>query len=268
MVEENKYLYKELTYEILGCAYDAFKTVGVGFSEIIYHKVFHERLMKTGLKAQYKVPAYLDYRSQRIADFEIDEIVEDKIIVELKDIQCDFIPENYAQIITYLKVAKLRLGLLINFGLHKAFPKRIIFDDRREKDLENWDTGFFDDSSKQSIIETVLASIRNVDKDLGAGYHSNNYKAALRIELKENQICYQEEVQFDFRFENMTLYPFSIDQWLVENSILLCVLAGKSGPRRFDLLRTRSYLKHLNLHHGLIVYWSPTNLQLFGIYES
>jgi hypothetical protein len=53
------------------------------------------------------VPAHLDYRSKRIADFEIDEIVEDKFVVELKEIQTDFLPDNYAQIITYLKLTNL-----------------------------------------------------------------------------------------------------------------------------------------------------------------
>ncbi|MFQ5580357.1 MAG: GxxExxY protein [Nitrospiria bacterium] len=263
----NEFIHKELSYEVLGCAFEAFKTVGVGFSEIIYHKVFHENLTQRGLDARYKVRAHLDYRSKRVAQFEIDEIVEDKLVVELKDLQIGFIPENYAQVIAYLKLANLRLGLLINFGLHRAFPKRVIFDARRDNDEESWDKGFFRNFSKKSIVDAVVASIRNVDKEIGAGYHSKIYKTALGIELEQNHISYHDKVQINFAIKNIQLNPFEIDLWLVEDSILLNVLAGKDKPKLHDLLRTRSYLRHLNLHQGLIVYWSITNLQLYGIYE-
>lgn len=136
MRADNGFLYEELSYEVLGCAYEAFKSVGVGFDEIRYHKVFHRYLLQKGLSAQYKIPVYLGYLGEKIADFEIDEIVENKLVVELKAIQTNFLPEDFAQIMTYLKITELRLGLLINFGLHKAYPKRVIFDERREQDIE------------------------------------------------------------------------------------------------------------------------------------
>jgi GxxExxY protein len=128
MQNENDYLYKDLNYEINGCAFDAFKEVGVGFDEPRYHKFFHQNLLDKGLKAKYKVPLQAFYRNQKIADFEADEIVEDCIVVEAKAIQSDFIPENYAQLFTYLKLTKLKLGLLVNFGLIKAKSKRVQVD--------------------------------------------------------------------------------------------------------------------------------------------
>ncbi len=72
-------LYKELCYEVIGCAYEAFKKVGVGFDETRYHKVFDSCLIKRRLNSKYKVPAQLHYRREQIAELEIDEIVEDKI---------------------------------------------------------------------------------------------------------------------------------------------------------------------------------------------
>ena len=268
MNQENEFIHVELSYEIIGCAFEAFKTVGVGFSELIYHKVFHDNLERRSFNAKYKIPAHLNYRSKNIADFEIDEIVEDKIVVELKEIQTDFVPKNFAQIITYLKLAELRLGLLINFGLLRAIPKRVIFDNIRKEDVENWDEGFFHNLPKKSTLDAIAASIRNVDKELGPGYHSKIYEAALRIEFDRNQITYSDQVHISFNFENIDLKPFEIDHWLINDSILFCVLAGKDEPSAYDLLRTRSYLRHLNLSHGLVVYWSTTNLQLCGLYNS
>lgn len=262
----NEFLYEELSYRVIGCAFEAFKTVGVGYDEIKYHKVFDDNLTRKGLQARYKVPVYLDYLGKRIGDFEIDEIVEDKIVVELKCIQTGFIPENYAQIITYLKLTKLRLGLLINFGLHRAFPKRVIFDSQRDEGVENWDKGFFQ-SSGQKMIDSTIASVRSVDGILGPGYHSETYKVALGIELERNQIACDKHVQIDIKIENMQFTPFEIDYWLLDNSLLLGTLAGTEKPRTYDLFRMRSYLKRLNLSRGLIAFWSTTNLQMFGIYE-
>ena len=59
-----------------------------------------------------------------------------------------------------------------------------------------------------------------------------------------------------------------IDYWLVEKSILVGILAGKGDVRVYDIFRMRSYLKKLNLHHGIIAYWSNKNLQILGIYEA
>ena len=118
--ENKKLLYEGLSYEINGCAFEAFKAVGVGFEEINYHKVFDYYLKQRGLHAKYKAPFHLDYLENRICDFIIDEIVEDKIVIELKCIQTGFMPENIAQVITYLHLTNIRLGILINFGLHQA----------------------------------------------------------------------------------------------------------------------------------------------------
>lgn len=268
MNSDDNYLYKELSYDIIGCAYDAFKMVGIGFDEIRYHKIFHRYLVQKGLKADYKESVNLDYLGERIASFEIDEIVENKIIVELKCIQTDFIPENYAQIMTYLKVTRLRLGLLINFGLNKAKPKRIIFDQQSEPDLEHWDEGFFHRSSRKKLIDTIVLSMRNIHKSLGASFHSKIYQAAFRIELKQNELAYNDNVVIDTKIENIQFKPFKIDYWLIDNSLLIGILTGKKKPRGYDFLRMRSYLNKLNLHHGLIAFWSTKNLQLFGIYES
>jgi len=75
MEKKKKILYEDLTYEVLGCAFNAFKTVGVGFDEVRYHKVFHEYLVEKGLKAKYKDQYFIEYFGEKLMKFEIDEIV-------------------------------------------------------------------------------------------------------------------------------------------------------------------------------------------------
>ncbi len=259
---------KDLSYEILGCAFDAFKTEGFGFDEIRYHKVFHQYLLKKGIRASYKVTLYLDYLSERIAEFEIDEIVEDQFVIELKCIQTNFIPENYAQILSYLKRTGIKDGFLINFGLQKAYAKRIIFEESRAPDYEQWDNGFHENLSNLQLVDSIVTLLKKVHSTLGTTYHSKIYQAAFALELRLNKIKFNDKVLIDMKVDEIKFNPFEIDYWLIEDSILVGILVGTDKPRAYDLLRMRSYLRKLYLHHGLIAYWSTKNLQLYGIYES
>jgi GxxExxY protein len=268
MDKKNEYLYKDLNYEINGCAFEAFKEVGVGFDETTYHKFFHQQLIDKGLKANYKPPLAAYYRNEKIVDFEMDEIVEDCIVVEAKCIQTDFISENYAQLFTYLKLKKLRLGLLINFGLLKAKSKRIIFDEIRLNHKETWDNGFLQKFPHQQHLDEVLESIHAVDRELGPGFHSKLYKAALKLELAYRQINADENVLITIESERVQVDPVEIDFWRIEGSFLLAVLAGKDDIRKYDIYRMRSYLRRLKLKRGLIAYWNVRNLQLYGVYEA
>jgi GxxExxY protein len=267
MFEEISESQKKLNYGVLGCAYDAFKLVGVGFDEFRYHKIFHHILIKKGFNAQYKVQIHLNHLDEKIADFEVDEIIEDKLVVELKCIQTDFIPDNIAQILTYLKATKIRVGLLINFGLHKAIPKRIIFDEIRTPDIESWDNKFRETLLNRNLLDSIISSLKSIDSSLGVAYYSKIYQTAFLIEMRHKKIRFDNSVQLNIKIENIQFSPYEIDFWLIENSILVGILAGKHQPRIYDFLRMRSYLKYLKLHHGLIAFWSYNNFQIYGIYE-
>ena len=240
---------------------------GAGFDEIRYHKIFHEYLLQKGINANYKVPISIDYKGVIIAEFEIDEVVEDKLIVELKCIQSNFIPENYAQILTYLKLSKLEIGLLINFGLHKAFPKRIIYEDQRIPDIEKWDKDFFQNTSLKKNIDSTVDGLKNINKVLDVAHRYKTYQAALRYEFKHNQLNWDDNVVINKKIEGIQFTPYNIDYWLIENSFLLGILTGNKEPRFYDFFRMRNYLRILKLTHGIIAYWSSKNFQLYGIYE-
>ena len=268
MSTKHKLLHEELSYQVLGCAFETFKAVGVGFDELTYHNVFHQFLIDQGLDAKYKTSLNLEYLGKKVGRLEIDEIVENKIIVELKAIQSDFLPRNFAQIMTYLKTTKLRLGLLVNFGLTQACHKRIIFDEHRIENTESWDDGFLQSKPIQSYTESLISSIREIDCGLGVALHRKVYQRAMKLELKRKGLTCDGRVVIKTAVKGVEIGPFEIDYWLIENRLLLGILAGKNQAKAYDLLRMRSYLRKLNLHYGLIAYWSTKNLQLFGIYEA
>lgn len=267
MLNESNFPSKELSYKVLGCAYDAFKTVGVGFGEIMYHKIFHQNLIKSGIDARYKVPINLDYEGERIAEFEIDEIIEKKLIVELKCLQTGFLAENYAQLFCYLKNTGIDIGLLINFGLHKAIPKRVIYRNERIPNIEKFDRHFLSDANQSKLINKIIAISQKIDRILGSAYLGKNYKSAFAIELKKGNLSFNDRVQINTDVDGIPFPPYEIDYWLIENSLLLGILAGREHPGNYNLFRMRNYLKKLKLNRGLIAFWSIKNLQLYGIYE-
>ena len=201
MVDEIQFPHKELSYQVLGCAYDAFKTVGVGFNEIMYHKIFHQNLLKRGIEARYKVPFNLNYEGEIIAEFEIDEIIENKLIVELKCIQTDFLPSNYAQILCYLKKTGIKIGLLINFGLHKAIPKRIIYREEKIPKTEQFDQNFREKFDNIQLMNRIIACSHRIDSILGTTYLGKVYKAAFAVELGRNKINYNDQVHINTKFD-------------------------------------------------------------------
>jgi GxxExxY protein len=147
----------DLNYRIIGCVFEAFKTVDAGFKEIVYHKIFHQNLLKNGLDAKFKKIFKLNYRGEEVAEIEVDEIVENKVVLELKSIQSEFLPVNFAQILNYMQITKIGVGLLLNFGLHKIFVKRVIHEKQSIPNTENWDDYFFDNLPEE-LIQSIITT--------------------------------------------------------------------------------------------------------------
>ncbi len=104
-------LYKDLSYWITGCVFDGFSEIGPGFDEYTYHQGLKTRFENESLPFQSKPHIKLYYCGMEIAQLEPDFIVDDAIVLELKAIQTEFLPENYAQIISYLRATSRLLGV-------------------------------------------------------------------------------------------------------------------------------------------------------------
>lgn len=101
---------------IVDAAYHVHKRLGPGLLESVYEAVLAYELERRGLRVQRQVPMPIDYDGLRFdLGFRADLLVEGLVIVELKSVQ-DEHPVHKKQLLTYIKLADKRLGLLINFG--------------------------------------------------------------------------------------------------------------------------------------------------------
>jgi len=117
------YKHSEITGIIIGSAMKVHRVIGPGFPEIKYLRCLVIELRKRGLICETEVPKDISYEGENVGSRRLDLIVNGLVIVELKAI---FELENlyFNQVTNYLKVFKIEVGLLINFGSKSLQYKR------------------------------------------------------------------------------------------------------------------------------------------------
>ncbi len=106
----------EVAKIIVNAAFTVHTRLGPGLLESVYEAILEYELGKRGLKVTHQQPLPVIYEEVRMnVGFRPDLIVEDKVIVEVKSLEA-IAPVHKKQLLTYLRLADKRLGLLINFG--------------------------------------------------------------------------------------------------------------------------------------------------------
>lgn len=101
---------------IVDAAFQIHKSLGPGLLETVYEVVLAHELQRRGLAVRRQVPVAIVFDGLKFDEgFRADIIVEDKVIVELKSVET-IAPVHKKQLLTYLRLADKRLGLLLNFG--------------------------------------------------------------------------------------------------------------------------------------------------------
>ena len=106
----------EIARVVVDACYQIHVRLGPGVLESVYKQILEYELKKRGQRVRREVPIPLRYDDIEFDEgFRADLIVEDKVILELKSVEATA-PVHRKQVLTYLKLTGLRLGLLINFG--------------------------------------------------------------------------------------------------------------------------------------------------------
>ncbi len=109
--------YNSVTETIIGCAIEVHRELGPGLIESVYEVCLLKLLRDAGLKVQRQVSLPVHFKGEELdKQFIIDVLVENEIVLELKSVEV-LLPVHEAQLVTYLKLADKRLGLLINFNV-------------------------------------------------------------------------------------------------------------------------------------------------------
>ena len=123
---DEKIIFKEESYKIIGICMNIHSTLGNGFLEAVYCEVLEKEFVKNNIPYQREVKLDLFFNGEKLdKKYKADFICFDSIILEIKAVS--FIHENFTkQTLNYLKATDKKLGLLINFGEKSLKYKRII----------------------------------------------------------------------------------------------------------------------------------------------
>lgn len=118
-------IHPELSYKIIGCAFDVYNSIGSGHSEKYYQRALAEAFSRQRLNFNQQVNFPLKYKEKIIGRNFLDFLVDNKIVVEIKKGE-HFSKTHIDQVVEYLKLSNLQLAILINFGIQGVAFKRII----------------------------------------------------------------------------------------------------------------------------------------------
>lgn len=125
---EEKVIYKELSYKIVGILYEVFNELGEGYQEKYYERAVEKCFNEENIKFLRQAPYVLTMRGERIGRYYLDFLVEDKIVLELKKGNY-FSKNNINQVKGYLKATGKKLGIIANFTSTGVKVRRILNPD-------------------------------------------------------------------------------------------------------------------------------------------
>lgn len=125
VLEENKIIYPELSYKIVGILFKVHTELGNKYQEKYYQRAIAIELEKQGIKFKKELMIDLVYNDEKIGKYFIDFLIEDLIVLEIKA-NADFRLSDYKQVSAYLKSKDIKLGILANFRTKKLTYKRIL----------------------------------------------------------------------------------------------------------------------------------------------
>lgn len=119
--------YSDITEKIIGASFEVHKFLGNGFQEVIYQRALAYEFTQAGLSFAREIEQEIYYKEleEPIGTRRADFIIEGKVLVELKAIK-ELEDVHLAQVLNYLKVYKLEVGLLLNFGSKSLTFKRLV----------------------------------------------------------------------------------------------------------------------------------------------
>ncbi len=109
--------FDQLSNKIIGYAIEVHRVLGPGLLESAYEQCLAKELTLANISFKIQHPLPMEYKGINLeVGYRVDLLVEDKLIIELKSVE-QFLAIHEAQILTYMKLSKIKVGLLINFNV-------------------------------------------------------------------------------------------------------------------------------------------------------
>ncbi|WP_415033051.1 GxxExxY protein [Azonexus sp.] len=115
----------ELTERIIGVFFAVYNELGYGFLETVYENAMCHALRESGIEVSRQVPFAVEFHGHIVGDYRADLIADQRVILEIKAIPA-LGQAQEAQLLNYLKVSQIEVGLLLNFGPKAEFKRKVL----------------------------------------------------------------------------------------------------------------------------------------------
>jgi GxxExxY protein len=113
----SKLLHEELTEQVIGAAIEVHRALGPGLLESAYEECLCHEFHLRGISFERQHPLPVEYKGVKLdCGYRLDLIVENRVILEIKCVE-HVLPVHEAQLLTYLKMTGMRVGLILNFNV-------------------------------------------------------------------------------------------------------------------------------------------------------
>ncbi len=258
----------EIATQVVDAAYKIHTRFGPGLLEFAYEKMLEYELKKRGLPVVCQKPAPIVYEDVTLeAGYRIDVMVADKVILELKAI-AQTAPVHKKQVLTYLRLADKRLGLLLNFGeaLIKTGITRIAnnLEDgssrqksgtkRKENLQELYALAVWRDlsSKEDKIARQIVEAAYKIHSMFGPGLLASAYETMLAYELKNRGLQLACQQTIPIVYEEISIEMGCRADVIVENKVIVRL---QSVERSIPLYKKQvlTQLKSADKRLGLLI---------------
>jgi GxxExxY protein len=244
----------KFSYEVIGKVMEVHRELGPGLEEVFYHDLLAEKLAAAGIPHQVKPRGRLFHHGILADEFEPDFLVGQELIVELKALWGQFVPENLLQVICYLKFWGLPAGLLFDFGKESLLTKRIPHFERKPATGEvRISPDERAGSADQGALDLVAESLRSVLALHGLGYRDTTYRGLMFAELTHRGIPCIRDPMVPVYGSAGVLGQAKLPCLVLPDCCSLFVTALRDSRQAADRAVLQTYLEHLGLPWGLHV---------------
>ena len=127
--------FAEITHQIIGAFFDVYNTLGPGLAESAYERALVLELRSRGCTVSIQRGQSIRYGQTRLVGFRPDLLVEENVLVEIKA-RSRLLKSHWAQLLHYLTISGVEVGLVVNFGRRAEF-KRIILSRNAAQNTQN-----------------------------------------------------------------------------------------------------------------------------------
>lgn len=248
----------ELTRIVIGAAMAVHKAWGPGLDEADYERALHLELLALGIDHECQVPLPLVYKGVKLdCGYRMDVVVAGRLLLELKVVD-RLHPLHEAQLLTYLKLSEMTLGLLINFNvlmLRDGIVRRAHSMSAPGQPL----TSVAPPHGFDALSEEVMAAALEVQHVLGAGLLRSSYEACLAHELTLRGIKVEGGLPANLLYREQLIPSNKQIPLLVAGQLMVaCHCTGELG--QLQLARNRSLLKAAGADVGLAINFRADSL--------